>query len=76
MAKDRGDHPSEGTVNGIPNHVIDSLVRSMLPMLREFYKTEEGKKAYDEWQAKHKQKHRSEKRQNKEKIAVDCSVID
>lgn len=66
MAKERSDRSLDGTVNGIPNHVIDSLVRSMLPMLREFYKTEEGKKAYDEWQAKHKQKHRSEKRQNKD----------
>ena len=66
MAKERSDRSPDGTVNGIPNHVIDSLVRSMLPMLREFYKTEEGEKAYAEWQAKHKQKHRSEKRQNKD----------
>jgi len=64
--KDRIDRPADGTVNGIPNHVIDSLARSMLPMLRDFYDSEEGKKAFAEWQAKHKQEHRSEKRQNKD----------
>ena len=66
MAKDRSDRPSDGTVNGIPNHVLDSLARSMFPMLREFYKTEEGKKAFTEWQTKHKQEHKPEKRQNKD----------
>lgn len=67
--KDRIDRPADGTVNGIPNHVIDSLARSMLPMLRDFYDSEEGKKAFAEWKAEHAQEHKPAKKQKRDVIS-------
>ncbi len=33
----------------VPDHVIESLARSLLPTIQSFYKTEEGQKAFKEW---------------------------
>jgi hypothetical protein len=33
----------------VPDHVIESLARSLLPTIQNFYKTEEGQKAFKEW---------------------------
>ena len=38
----------------VPDHVIESLARSLLPAIQKFYKSEEGQKEYAEWKAKHK----------------------
>jgi len=34
----------------IPDYVIDSIARSLLPVIRDFYETEEGKQSFKEWQ--------------------------
>ena len=34
---------------GIPDLKLDSLARMLLPMVREFYASEEGRKEYERW---------------------------
>ena len=34
----------------IPDYVIDSIARSLLPVIRDFYETEEGKQSFNDWQ--------------------------
>lgn len=43
-------------VINIPDYVIEDLARSLLPAIREFYKSEENQKAFDEWQRSKKAK--------------------
>ena len=34
---------------GIPEYVFESLARSLLPVIRKYYESEDGKKAFAEW---------------------------
>jgi hypothetical protein len=34
---------------GLPDHEIETLARCFLPYIREYYETEEGKRAFEEW---------------------------
>lgn len=36
----------------IPEYVFESLARSLLPVIRKYYESEEGKKAFAEWKRK------------------------
>lgn len=36
----------------IPEYVFESLARSLLPVIQEYYESEDGKKAFSEWKAK------------------------
>ncbi len=36
----------------VPDSVIDSISRLVLPDIQAFFETEEGLKAYEEWKAK------------------------
>lgn len=51
--------------SGIPDFELDSLARMFLPIVREFYASEEGKQEYERWKAK-----REAKRATKDKKAV------
>ena len=53
--------------NKVPDHVIEALARSMLPMLRDFYDSEEGQKAFAEWKAQ--QPKRPEKKHKKDTLS-------
>lgn len=35
--------------SGIPDHVIESIARCILPDIIEYYKTEEGQLQFEEW---------------------------
>jgi hypothetical protein len=35
--------------SSVPDHEIEALARCFLPALTDFYKSEEGQKAYEEW---------------------------
>jgi hypothetical protein len=35
---------------GLPNHEIESLARCFLPYIRGYYKSEEGQRAFEEWE--------------------------
>ena len=35
---------------GIPDEVIDSLARALLPAIQKYFETEEGQKEFAEWQ--------------------------
>ena len=36
----------------IPEYVFESLARSLLPVIQEYYESEDGNKAFAEWKAK------------------------
>lgn len=36
---------------GIPDYIIDSLARAMLPAIQEYLSTEEGQREFEEWRA-------------------------
>lgn len=47
---------------GIPDFVIDSLARALLPAIQAYFATEEGQREFAAWQAKrrelrHEKKH-------------------
>ena len=44
MAKKNKDY---GT--GIPEHEIEALARCLLPEIRKFFESEEGKREFEEW---------------------------
>ena len=35
---------------GIPDEVIDSLARALLPAIQKYFETEEGQREFAEWQ--------------------------
>lgn len=50
---------------GIPDYVIDSLARALLPAIQAYFATEEGQREFAAWQAeRHKQ--RQNKKNSKE----------
>ena len=40
---------------GIPKHVLEAIVDTMLPDIIAFFETEEGKREFEEWKAEQKQ---------------------
>ena len=36
----------------IPEYVFESLARSLLSLIQKYYKSEDGKRTFDEWKAK------------------------
>ena len=42
----------EEAKSALPKSVIEQLARCLLPLIREFLSTEEGRKEYEEWKAK------------------------
>ena len=39
---------------GIPDFVLDSLARALLPAIQKYFETEEGKKAFENWKKEHR----------------------
>ena len=37
--------------SGIPQHIIESIARCILPDIIAYYKTEEGQRQFQEWKA-------------------------
>ncbi len=42
----------DNNTSEIPKYVYESLARSLLPVIQKYFETEEGKKTFEEWQAK------------------------
>ena len=38
----------------IPKHSLESLARCLLPAIQEYFESEEGKRAFAEWEAQQK----------------------
>ena len=51
---------------GFPDFEIDSLARALLPAIREYFDTDEGKEEFAKWQAERQQRQLNNKNQNKE----------
>ena len=51
---------------GIPDFVIDSLARALLPAIQAYFATEEGQREFKAWQAERQQKQPNNKLKNKE----------
>ena len=41
--------------SGIPRHVLESIVRCLLPDIQAFYESEEGQREFAEWKAQQEQ---------------------
>ena len=39
--------------SGIPQHIIESIARCILPDIIAYYETEEGQREFREWKTKH-----------------------
>jgi len=42
----------EWCANNIPQHEIDNLARVFMPLVLDFYRSEEGQREFAEWKAK------------------------
>ncbi len=51
MAKERIVTKHENTAD-IPKAVYESLARTLLPAIQEYFESDEGKQAFAEWKAK------------------------
>ena len=47
---DKSIHPPD-----IPDHVIESLARCILPSIQAYFESEEGKREFAEWKAEREQ---------------------
>jgi septum formation topological specificity factor MinE len=50
------DPASNAESEDAPQYVYESLARCLLPVIQKYYKSEDGKCAFEEWKAK-KEKH-------------------
>ncbi len=50
---------------GIPDYEIDSLAKTLLPMMRAYLNSEEGQREFKAWQAERQQKQLNTKLNNK-----------
>jgi len=46
-------------VSGIPMHSIESLARYLLPQMQEYFKSDEGKQAFEKWKAEQADKQKT-----------------
>lgn len=52
LRPDRQNEQSKNESNaGIPKHVLDAIVDTMLPDIIAFFETEEGQREFEEWKA-------------------------
>lgn len=49
----------------VPKHVLQAIVNDMLPDIRAFFESEEGKREFEEWKALREKKQTDNKRRNK-----------
>ena len=58
-------HNDYGT--GIPRHEIEALAKVLLPTMQAFFESEEGKKEFEEWQAKRAKDNKTKKAKKADK---------
>jgi septum formation topological specificity factor MinE len=46
---------ADKSVHDIPDEVIESLARTILPSIRKYFESEEGQREFDEWKKKNEQ---------------------
>lgn len=57
LRPDRQNEQSKNESNaGIPKHVLDAIVDTLLPDIIAFFETEEGQREFDEWKAEREHK--------------------
>ena len=47
---------AESNFENLPQHAYDALARMILPMIQEFYSTDDGQKLFEEWKQNQEQK--------------------
>jgi hypothetical protein len=57
MTKDKDNNNK----SGLPDHEIESLARCFLPALREFYESEDRRRAFEEWERNERRSEAPEK---------------
>ena len=51
MNAEKTNIPNSVDATEIPEYVFESLARSLLPVIQEYYESEDGKKAFADWKA-------------------------
>ena len=49
MAKKETTATYETNEQKIPSHIYDSFARCLLPLIKTYYESDEGKQAFEEW---------------------------
>ena len=52
MNTEKGNRQNEVDTAEIPEYVFESLARSLLPVIRKYHESDEGKRAFAEWKEK------------------------
>jgi hypothetical protein len=50
MGTDTMKKDESKNTTGLPDHEIEALARCFLPYIREYYESEEGRIAFEEWE--------------------------
>ena len=53
-------HPPDAEKDIVPDHVIESLARCVLPLIQAYYESEEGQREFAEWKARKEERERRE----------------
>lgn len=62
LRPDRQNEQSKNESNaGIPKHVLDAIVDTMLPDIIAFFETEEGQREFEKWKAEKKSDNKTHK---------------
>lgn len=49
--KSLSEQSKSGSETGIPKHVLEAIIDTMLPDIIAFFETEEGQREFEEWKA-------------------------
>ncbi len=58
--KSLSEQSKSGSETGIPKHVLEAIVDTMLPDIIAFFETEEGKREFEEWKKMQASHHTAE----------------
>lgn len=57
MVRQKDNKKDYGEMKGVPDSVIESMARCLLPKIQAFYESDEGKMMFEEWLAQQKANH-------------------
>ena len=56
MAEHEREPPSKQTEIELPQEIIDSFARFLVPEIRKYYESEEGQREFNEWETRQRLK--------------------
>lgn len=56
MTEHEREPPSKQLEIELPQEIVESFARFLIPEIRKYYESEQGKKEFEEWQERQKKK--------------------